>query len=71
MSTQPSQHLSNPIVYANGAWVPQSEATVPFMDSGFWYGDGLFETLKVANGSIFRPHKHLARIREGMKIIIE
>lgn len=69
MSAQKSQQIGNPIVYANGAWVRQSEATVPFMDSGFWYGDGLFETLKVANGFIFRPHKHLARMREGMKII--
>ncbi len=39
------------------------------MDSGFWYGDGLFETLRVANGTIFRPHKHLARMREGMKVL--
>ncbi|UCH09672.1 MAG: aminotransferase class IV family protein [Fidelibacterota bacterium] len=39
------------------------------MDSGFWFGDGLFETLRVVNGNIFRPHKHLARMREGMKIL--
>ncbi len=69
MSQQRSHEIRDPIVYANGEWVRQSEATVPFMDSGFWYGDGLFETLRVANGSIFRPHKHLARMREGMKVL--
>lgn len=59
----------NPVIYANGEWVRQNEATVPFMDSGFWYGDGLFETMRVANGKIFRIYKHLARMREGMKVL--
>ena len=59
----------DPIVYANGEWIPLSVASVPFMDSGFWFGDGLFETLRVVNGKIFRPYKHIARMREGMKIL--
>ncbi|MEE9161956.1 MAG: aminotransferase class IV, partial [Candidatus Neomarinimicrobiota bacterium] len=65
----PANDLTDPIVYSNGEWLRQSKATVPFMDSGFWYGDGLFETLRVANGTIFRPHKHLARMHEGMRIL--
>ena len=65
----PAKPLKDPIVYTNGDWVRQSQATVPFMDSGFWYGDGLFETLRVANGSIFRPLKHLARMQQGMRIL--
>ena len=60
---------SNPVVYANGRWVKQAEATVPFMDSGFWYGDGLFETLLVSRGRLFRPHMHLDRMQEGMQIL--
>ncbi len=59
----------NPIIYCHGAWVRQSEATVPFMDSGFWYGDGLFETLLVANSRIFRPRKHLERMHAGMRVL--
>lgn len=39
------------------------------MDSGFWYGDGLFETLLVSGGRLFRPRKHLARIQEGMAVL--
>ncbi len=65
----PAIDVTDPIVYSNGKWLRQSAATVPFMDSGFWYGDGLFETLRVANGAIFRPHKHLARMHEGMRIL--
>ena len=60
---------SNPVVYADGHWVKQSEATVPFMDSGFWYGDGLFETLLVSRGRLFRPHRHLERMHEGMQTL--
>lgn len=66
MSDRTPLNPDDPIVYSCGSWMPQSEATVPFMDSGFWYGDGLFETLLVSTGKLFRPHKHLDRMREGM-----
>ena len=69
MSSSHSNGPGDPVVYVNGTWVRQSEAVVPFMDSGFWFGDGLFETLRVANGRLFRPYKHLERMREGMKIL--
>jgi len=61
--------LKDPVIYSNGAWLRQSEATVPFMDSGFWYGDGLFETFLVENGHIFRPRKHLERMHAGMGVL--
>ncbi len=63
------QPIADPIVYSNGTWRKQSEATVPFMDSGFWHGDGLFETLRARNGMIFRPYKHLARMKQGMGVL--
>lgn len=63
------QPIADPIVYTNGIWCKQSEATVPFMDSGFWHGDGLFETVRAVNGVIFRPNKHLARMKQGMGVL--
>ena len=69
MSYRTPLNPDDPIVYSGGNWMPQSEATVPFMDSGFWYGDGLFETLLVSSGKLFRPHKHLERMRAGMAIL--
>ena len=69
MAAQHHHRPKNPILYVNGKWLRQREATVPFMDSGFWYGDGLFETLRVANSNIFRADKHLARMREGMRFL--
>ncbi|MEE9464540.1 MAG: aminotransferase class IV, partial [Candidatus Neomarinimicrobiota bacterium] len=68
-STRHPVSLTDPLVYCNGTWIAKSQATVPFMDSGFWYGDGLFETLLVSNGKIFRPYKHLERMRGGMEIL--
>ncbi len=60
---------ADPIVYSNGVWTAQSQATVPFMDSGFWYGDGLFETILVENETMFRADKHLERMHAGMDTI--
>ncbi len=69
MPSDDIQPMVDPIVYSNGTWCAQSEATVPFMDSGFWHGDGLFETIRAINGVIFRPYKHLARMKQGMGVL--
>ena len=69
MRTPHTNLPADPIVYSNGSWTPQSQATVPFMDSGFWYGDGLFETILVENGALFRAAKHLERMHVGMDTI--
>ena len=40
--------LSNQrIVYLNGKFVPEDEATIPIKDQGFKYGDGVFDTKKL------------------------
>jgi branched-chain amino acid aminotransferase len=49
-------------VYLNGRLVPAADARVSVFDHGLLYGDGLFETLRVANGRCFRPETHLARL---------
>ena len=57
------------IYYVNGNWINNNKSTIPFSDSGFLYGDGLFETLRFDNKKIFSADKHIKRILSGLKLI--
>jgi len=57
------------IVFLNGQFVPEEQATVSIFDRGFLYGDGLFETLLVQNGKPFRWTQHLERLRRGAEFL--
>jgi branched-chain amino acid aminotransferase len=45
--------------------VPEEQAVVSVFDRGFLYGDGLFETIRVMNGRMFRWPQHWARLQLG------
>ena len=53
------------LVFLNGKFLPEAEAVVPLNDRGFLLGDGLFETMRVANGKTFRFAQHLERLTRG------
>ena len=53
------------LVFLNGKFLPEAEAFVPLNDRGFLLGDGLFETMRVANGKTFRFAQHLERLTRG------
>ena len=53
------------IVFLNGKFLPEADAVVPLNDRGFLLGDGLFETMRVANGKPFRCAQHLERLTRG------
>ena len=57
----------NPIVWVflNGRFVPEEKAVVSVFDRAFLYGDGLFETLRITGGRLYRWTEHLARLRQG------
>jgi len=46
-------------VSVNGQIVPYDEAGIAVQDAGFLHGAGLFETMRLRNGKIFRLNKHL------------
>lgn len=53
------------IVFLNGQFVSEECALVSVFDRSFLYGDGLFETMRVADGKPFRWEQHLERLRKG------
>jgi branched-chain amino acid aminotransferase len=53
--------------YVSGRFVPEAEATVSIFDRGFLYGHGIFETMRVYDGRVFRVHEHLDRLFASLK----
>jgi branched-chain amino acid aminotransferase len=49
-------------VWINGELVPDSEALISIFDHGLVVGDGVFETVKVADGQPFALSRHLSRL---------
>jgi branched-chain amino acid aminotransferase len=50
------------LVWLNGQVVAGADAMVSALDHGFTVGDGVFETLKVVDGTPFALDRHLARL---------
>ena len=55
--------------YIKNKFIKSEEASIPFSDAGFLYGDGLFETMRFDNQEIFSPIKHLSRLQKGLELI--
>lgn len=53
------------LVYLNGRFVPKEDAKVSVFDHGFLYGDGIYETMRAYQGTIFLLDKHLARLKRS------
>ncbi len=52
-------------VCLNGKIVPEGEAKIPVSDRGFLLGDGVFETMRVYDGYLFRLNSHIERLYSG------
>lgn len=50
------------IVFLNGDFLSEEKALIPISDRGFLFGDGVFTTLRVADGIIEFPSMHLNRL---------
>ena len=56
-------------VFVNGAFVPFEEATIPIMDRGFLFGDGIYEVSAVLNSRLVDNEAHLARLDRSLREI--
>ena len=59
-------------VFLNGAFMPLAEATLPVLDRGFIFGDGVYELIPVYSRHPFRLDDHLRRLQaslDGIRLI--
>ncbi|MEN3166569.1 aminotransferase class IV [Gluconobacter sp. OJB] len=56
-------------VWLNGCLLDIADAHIAPNDRGFLLSDGLFETIRVANGQMPHLARHLARLEEGCAIL--
>jgi branched-subunit amino acid aminotransferase/4-amino-4-deoxychorismate lyase len=53
----------------NGLLLSNASYTIKAGNRGHLYGDGLFETIRVLNGSVVNLEHHLTRMFDGMKVL--
>jgi len=68
-SYAPDSRNEDVLVYVNGAFVPRHEARVSVFDSGFVLGDGVWEGLRLVNGTLISLDAHMDRLFEGANSI--
>ncbi len=56
-------------VYLNGSFLPLDEATIPVLDRGFLFGDGVYEVIPVYGRAPFRLQQHLQRLENSLNEI--
>lgn len=57
------------IAYVNGRFLPLDEASIPIMDRGFLFGDGIYEVTAVLDGHFVDNAPHLARLDRSLAAI--
>src|SRR5262249_16372640 len=61
--------MSEPLIYVNGEFVPESRARISVLDHALLYGDGVFETACAWNGRLFKLEEHLDRCFRSLAAI--
>lgn len=56
-------------VYLNHQIISKADASIPVDDRGFRFGDGIFETIRVAQGKAYQWEYHLARLIKGLETL--
>jgi len=60
---------STSYAFVNGRFVPEAQASVSIFDRGFLYGEGVFETMRVYGGRMFRAAEHMERLFAGLQTL--
>ncbi len=54
------------MIYLNGKFLPIEQATIPVLDRGFIFGDGVYELIPVYSRKPFRLNEHLSRLQHSL-----
>ncbi len=57
------------LIYINGKYVPASQATISVFDSGFNFGDSVFEGIRVYDGRVQALDEHLDRLYDSANAV--
>ena len=57
------------MIYLNGSIIPRSQASLSVLDYGFLYGFGLFETMRIYEGQVFRLLRHIKRLADSAEML--
>ena len=60
---------ASPICWLNGRFLPLAEASIPVLDRGFIFGDGVYEVIPVYGRQPFRLAEHLARLARSLAAV--
>ncbi|MFB5662020.1 D-amino-acid transaminase [Alteribacillus sp. HJP-4] len=52
-------------VWINNKMIPKNEAVIPFNDRGYYFGDGVYEVIRIYNGRFFLMNKHMKRLQRS------
>ena len=61
--------MNDPLIFLHNRFMPASQAAVSPFDPGFMYGDGVFETIRLYQGTPFRLDLHRQRLERGLKLL--
>ncbi|MDP2158082.1 MAG: branched-chain-amino-acid transaminase [Nitrospirota bacterium] len=56
-------------IFLNDRIVPEHEAMVSVFDHGFLYGDGIYETMRAYDGTVFMLERHIERLNRSASLI--
>lgn len=57
------------VVYLNGQTLPLEQASIPVLDRGFIFGDGVYEVIPAYGGRLFRLEEHLQRLADSLRLV--
>lgn len=57
------------MIWLDNRFVPESEATVSYLDRGYYFGDGIYEVLRVYRGQLYEKKAHYERLVRSAEAI--